>query len=441
MKKTFFAIAITAFCMAFYGCTVFETDTEALMKPPVFTEEQEKLNAALTEVIGESYSLKYPANGDMNSAFIFEDLDDDGEEEALAFYSLFDESTRINVLKKEGEGWVSVYEAAGFYGDIETIDFAEMDSRGKVLIVKWEQEAAIYRYGGERLITLYRTACDEMDIADINGDGYSEVIVFGSNLAGRNVLNVVHSSGGKIVASDDITTEYTNIFSVNEGRLHNGLGAYFMDSSISVYDGVVYLTEIITLEEGTANKYYIADFVEYSDEIEEEPQDSSVIVIVGGDYGKRGIFLRNTKVYCMDTNGDGVTEMPVEVRNDSAQGKTEEVFFIQYMQYDGEVSSAVWNGAANTEAGYLFAVPESWNEKVDITIDSSGNELVFSNIETGEEILRIFAVLKNDYQDKYEDYTLGAEDETKYYYIKASAAPESEFYIAPEDYEKSFIFI
>ena len=119
MKKLFLIAAVTMLALAFSGCNVLETDTEALMKPPVFTEEQEKLNAALTEVIGESYVLKYPETGEINSAFIFKDLDGDGTEEAMAFYSLLDESTRINILKNKDEKWVSVYEAAGFYGNIK----------------------------------------------------------------------------------------------------------------------------------------------------------------------------------------------------------------------------------------------------------------------------------------------------------------------------------
>ena len=93
MKKFLITAASLILCFVFSGCNVLEMDTEALMKPPVFTAEQEKLNAALTEVIGESYVLRYPKTGELNSAFIFKDLDGDGTEEAMAFYSVYDEST------------------------------------------------------------------------------------------------------------------------------------------------------------------------------------------------------------------------------------------------------------------------------------------------------------------------------------------------------------
>ena len=164
-------------------------------------------------------------------------------------------------------------------------------------------------------------------------------------------------------------------------------------------------------------------------------------MVVGGSYGKRGIFLRNTKVPCLDTNGDGIIEMPVEYREDYARDASDKIFFLQYMQYNGETSEIIWNGAANTEGGYLFSVPEKWNEKISVKTGSSSDEFVFTENKTENVVCEIFAVSKNDYQDKYEELILAAEDETKFYYVKSFVDEKSEFYIAPEKYSESFIFI
>lgn len=441
MKKLFVLLASFALCAALSGCTVFEMDPEALMHPPVFTEEQEKLNAALSEVIGEVYTLKYPKNGDINSAFVFYDLDEDGTEEALAFYSLLDDSTRINILKKENNEWTSVYEAAGFYGDIEKIDFAKIDGGGDALVVKWEKEAAIYRYSRERLETVYSTSCDGTDIADINGDGYMDIILFSSSISGKGFVNLVYSDGERTFVSEElsINASYSGIYSLSSGLLCNGKPAYFIDSS--VYEGV-YLTEMISFADEDFERTYIADYVESEgSDIVEEVESSGVIVITRGDYGKRGIFLRNTKVYCMDINGDGITEMPVEVREDYAQDATDDIFYLQYVQYNGTESFPVWNGIANTENGYLFTVPEEWNKTVNVSFGSTADELIFSDASTGEEILYIRAVLKSDYQDKYEDLFLAASDETKNYYVKSNTDPESGYYIPYDILKISFIFI
>ncbi len=440
MKKLFIMLAVLAICLAFSGCTVFETDTEALMKPPVFTAEQEKLNAALTNVIGESYILKYPKNGEQNSAFVFEDLDGDGVEEALAFYSLLDESTRVNVLKKEGENWKSVYEAAGFYGNIEKIDFVKIDEKYTAVAIKWEQEAAVYRYEKERLITMHRAECDGVEICDVNGDGFCEVVLFGGDLSGRNILNLVYSKEGEVTVTEtaNIHTEYEKIYSVTTGKISEDKTALFVD--FEIYEGV-YLTEIITLEGEKANRSFIADFVEYEDEEVRDESTSGTVVVIGGNYGKRGIFLRNTKVYCMDTNGDGIVEMPSEVREDYAQEKTEEIFLLQYMQYNGTESLPVWNGVANTAAGYIFALPESWNGKVFVEISSDGEEMTVREKESKKAILSVYSVSKSEYQDEYEDYILGDSKDDKNYYVKFAEENESKIEFNPEEFEINFIFI
>lgn len=440
MKKICLFAAVAALCLGLSGCTFFETDTEALMKPPVFTEEQEKLNAALMQVAGENYVLKYPAGEEANSAFIFRDLDNDGTEEAMAFYSLLDESTRINILARKGEEWVSVYEAAGFYGDIEKISFADIDGKGPALAVKWDQDAAVYRYENERLEMLFQSSCEGFEITDIDGNGKDEILLFRGSSVGRTLVNAVFSEDGKIIITEDtsINAEFGKILSVKNGTLSEGKNACFIDSVI--YEGV-YLTEIITLEEGRTVRHFIPDFIKFDDKEEETGYNTGgTIVIIGGDYGKRGILLRNTAVYCLDTNGDGIMEMPVEVREDYAREASDDIFFLNYMQCSGAEAESVWNGIANTENGYLFAIPEKWNKTVRAFITSSGDELTVTDKE-GRTILEVRAVLKSDYQDKYEEYFLAAENGDKNYYIKTFVTEESEFHLPEEELKNAFIFI
>ncbi|MBR2042213.1 MAG: hypothetical protein IJ945_07575 [Oscillospiraceae bacterium] len=440
IRKVLVVFAMLALCLAFSGCTVFETDTEALMRPPVFSEEQAKLNEALSAVIGENYSLKYPASGGANSAFIFRDLDEDGTDEAMAFYSTEDNNTRINILKSTGEGWVSVYEAAGFSGDIESIEFADIDEKSPAVVIKWAFEIGIYRFEGNRLERIHGSECYGSDIEDMDGDGYSDIIIFKGTNMDRSMLNVFHSHNEKTVLTEDVAThaEYGEIYSSSVGKLGDGRMAYFLDSEI--YEGV-YLTEFLTLEDNKVIEHTIDDFVEDETAEQEEEDESGIIVIVGGNLGKRRIFTRNTPVGCMDINGDGIMEFPVEVREDYAREASDKVYYLEYMQYDGTNSSAVWHGIANAEAGYLFSVPEFWNSAAEAVIDSSSGELRFKSIESGETILKIHSVLKSDYQDKYENYILAAENGEYNYYIEALAPEESKFYTDPAEFENCFTFI
>ncbi len=440
MKKILLVLASIFICLAFSGCSGYITDAESLMHPPLMSEEQEKLNAALTKVAGENYTLKYPETGETNSAFIFEDLDGDGEDEAMAFYSSVDESTRINILKRTDDDWESVYEAAGFSGEIKSIDFAEIDKDGTSILVKWEDKIGVYRYENKRLETIYSETCDGAEIVDINSDGYSDIVVFKETDMNRSLFSVIYSEGYGVTVTEDISihAQYDNIISAKTGNLDNNKKAYFIDSSI--YEGV-YLTEIITLEDGKPNRYTLADFVVYEEEEEEQETSSGTVIIIGGNLGKRGIFLRNTEVSCMDTNRDGIMEFPVEVREDYAKEKSSNIYYLQYMQVGEEEAYVVWNGIANTENGYLFALPIQWNERVTPSYSSLNNELVFSESETGKVIFKICAVPKSDYQDKYEDYILVAEDGTRNFYAKSFVDPEAPYYLDPEQYDEFFIFI
>ena len=441
MKKLFLVLAAALLVLAFSGCSVYETDTESLMRPPLMSEEQEKLNEALSKVAGENYTLKYPETGETNSAFVFKDLDMDGNKEAMAFYSSVDESTRINILKKEGDGWVSVYEAAGFSGEIKSIDFAEMDKNGTVLLVKWDDRIGVYRYKNNRLETIYSGNSSGATIADINKDGYSDIVVFKETDMNRSLFSVIYSDGAEVLMTEDISVhaQFDSIMSAKTAKLNSEKTAYFIDSVI--YEGV-YLTEIITLEEGELKRHTLADFVDYEEEEEEEPSENSgTIIIIGGNLGKRGIFLRNTAVSCMDTNKDGIMEFPVEVREDYAKEKNSNIYYLQYMQVAEETAYPVWNGVANSENGYLFALPIQWNDRVTPSFNSLNNELVFSETETGKVVFKICMVQKSDYQDKYEDYTLAAEDGTRNFYAKSFVEPETPFYLEPEQYENFFIFI
>lgn len=440
MKKIFMLMAVLALVFCFSGCSGLETDTESLMKPPLLSEEQEKLNAALTEVAGENYTLKYPKTGEMNSAFIFRDLDGDGTDEAMAFYSSVDESTRINVLKREKENWISVYEAAGFSGDIESAVFEKINEKNDVLIVRWENETGVYRFNKNRMETVYTSECDGEEIVDINGDGFKDIIFFKGNAMGRSFVNVLYCGEDGITVTEEINAhaQYDSIFSAASGKIDESRTVYFIDSEI--YEGV-YLTEIIALENGKAERYTIADFVEDEKKENTIEGSSGVIIIVGSNLGKRGIFLRNTKVPCMDIDGDGIIEMPVEVREDYASEKTDIIYYLQYVKLSGEKAVPVWNGIANSQSGYLFTLPENWNDKIGISFNSADNEMLFVNKDDGKVVMKICEADKSDYQDEYEDYVLAAESETKNYYVKSFTEPENEFYIDPETFDECFIFI
>ena len=434
MKKILLMFAAALFAVAFSGCSAFETDTEALMQPPSLTEEQAKLNDALTNVIGENFYLKYPLNGGSNSAFMFCDLDGDGSEEALAFYSSGDDTsgTRINILRQSEGDWVSVYEAAGSSGDISDVHFLDI-GKEKLLVVKWDKEVGIYDFVENRLEQLYMSPSDGIELADMNGDGIMDVVVFSGSYDGRCTARILYSSDGGMNISEGvyINAEYANIYSTASGGLGDGRIGFFVDSKI--YDNI-YLTEVLVLEGERTLRYTIASFI-----VEEEDETSSG---TGFIISKRGMYARNTAAVCMDIDNDGIIEMPVEIREDTATTENEKLYFIKYVKYDGKDALPVWYGFACGEEGYVFRLEEEWSEGIEIKYNAALGEYSFIDIENGEEVLSIRSARVGDYQDIYEENeVLAGKNGTKAVYITVRAKEGDKYYIAPQSCRERLLFI
>lgn len=436
-RKILLFLAALALAFAFSGCGTFEIDTEALMTPPSLTEEQTKLHFALSQVIGENYHLKYPSGDVASSAFMFSDLDGDGTEEALAFYSLDDENTRINILRKQGSDWISIYEAAGSSGDIQSVRFVELD-RENLLVVQWNQEAGVYRFVGDRLETLYSSLCDGIDIADLSGDGYGDILIFSNAFNGRSNLRIIYGDNGEMLVTEgvDLNAEYGMVYSTAVGDVGDGKIGYFIDAKL--HDNI-YLTEIITLEKEKARRYTIADLIPY--EPEEEPENSGGITLITR-YGPRGIYTRNTPAKCLDLNGDGIIEFPVEIREDAASQENKNYFYLQYMRFNGENSDPVWSGFVDPEEGFGFKLPESWAENVGISYNEAYGEYRFTAKESTTEVLRLRVAPKNEYQDRFEeDYVLLGENQTKVFSAFVPINADEPFYLDPSALKTRFSFI
>lgn len=436
MKKILLLFAAAFFVLGFSGCSAFETDTEVLMQPPSLTEEQAKLNDALTGVTGGDFYLKYPLNNGSNSAFMFCDLDNDGSEEALAFYSAGDDSsgTRINILRQSGGDWVSVYEAAGSSGDISDVHFLDT-GKEKLLVVKWDKEIGIYDFVSDRLEQLYMSPCDGIELADMNGDGVLDVIVFGGSYDNRFTARILYSSGDGMEISEAvyINAEYANIYSTAVGGLGDGRTGFFVDSKI--YDNI-YLTEVLVLEGERTLRYTIASFI-----VEEEEESSGTGFIIS----KRGMYARNTAAVCTDIDGDGIIEMPVEIREDTVTTDSYDesrIYFIEYVKYDGADALPVWYGFANGEDGYVFRLEQEWSSGVLIKYSQNFDEYAFIDIEKGEEVLSIRSVRAGAYQDIYEgDEVLAGKNGTKAFYVTVRAKEGDSYYISPESCKERFTFV
>lgn len=90
-------LAAALFCLS--GCSLTPTSMESLLSPPVRTEEQSEIYQALLSSVNTNISLVYPRSGEYTSAFVVEDIDGDGLEDALVFYQDQSQATSTTRLQ------------------------------------------------------------------------------------------------------------------------------------------------------------------------------------------------------------------------------------------------------------------------------------------------------------------------------------------------------
>lgn len=131
MKRILIVLACLVIPL-FTGCELTFSSVDNLMKPPKLTEEQNRIDAALRDSVGDAINLVYPKTGDYKSAFIVENIDDEDSTEAIVFYktNAGTGSVRMNILDQQNGEWVSVWDNTTVNGtEIEKVSFIKTGGR------------------------------------------------------------------------------------------------------------------------------------------------------------------------------------------------------------------------------------------------------------------------------------------------------------------------
>lgn len=189
MKRRLFAavLSVVLLVAAFSGCSPRRalSSPEKLMRPPVYYGENEGLREAFLSAAEQGAILKSPLSGDYRSAFVLCDLDNDGQEEALAFYVRASDKTmcRLMVLKKIDAVWRPLSDIRGQGGEVYTIEFADMDGDGAYeIIIRWslaegsDRILSVYGFQDGQLQSYASEPVRAMMTIDIDQDGCDEIL-------------------------------------------------------------------------------------------------------------------------------------------------------------------------------------------------------------------------------------------------------------------------
>lgn len=378
--KTFI---VSAVMLTMTGCT-FGTSIDNLMAPPKLSIEQEQIYNALTDAAGGAVSLKYPKSGKYLSAFIVEDIDGDGGNEAVVFYeknslAAPENTLRINILDRGENGkWRSVYDTPADGSEIERVMISQLGENQRVnliigssLINRSEKTASVYSYANGRLERTFSESYSFLDVTDLDNDGENEFLLLKGSVNDSPAATEAYKldlQGRYHKYRAELSDSFTEFDSVSYGSLDNGDTGLYIDA----VSGNGYIQTDIVYMNGRGLKSVFST-----------PSESYVT-------------LRPSGCRSFDVDGDMALEIPVQVISPGYEHSSEgeQLWLTNWLTVteSGRIEFK-YISYYSVGDGYIFIFPEKWRNKVTLRRDAINDEIVicaYENGEIGRELLRIY---------------------------------------------------
>lgn len=424
MKKSRLAIMLIAamITLIFSGCA--SSDIDELLALPQLSEEYLDLQTKIDEVIASGASYSAPSSGSYRQSVQLHDINGDGVSEAIAFFKVSGEKPmKIHIFRNLNGKYENVAVIDGDGTGIDSISYSDMDGDGWTeIIVGWKMGADIqmlniYSLKGFAVSSVAATDYSEYVSADIDRDNREEIIVIRHNksdFTGSVVMYSLNNDGETENCEARLSNGAESIAKVTTGLLSGGESALFVES---VYGGTGVITDVFIVNNGRVEN------------------------ISADSFGVSADTVRYYTVYCRDINNDGVMEIPIS-RALPIQGE------VSYRAIDwysfsahGIADIAVTTYHNYSDSWYLI-MPSSWRGLVTVRRDDSegGERAVVFSVWNGEDepvtdILKIYALSgenRIDAATRAGRQILKREDETIY---AAELLPGAEKWELSVDYQ------
>ncbi len=398
MKKINAVIILLCIVLMLSGCSNFRVaaSIDELISPIAASGDNAKVLSAVDEYCKGGYSIKIPAGGKYTTSFIFHDLDNDGVEEAVAFYEPSSDMGTVSmaVIKKSNSKWSVVENIESSATDVSCVDFCDLNDDGlKEIIVCW---SVVSKTTGFKL-NVYRQLSDSEDsyelktvsddvtasdfiCVDIDSDGVDELMVFCDGSSSEYPLAQLYSYADnkkKLLGSTKLDGTITSFESIVSAETDEGMCVY-ADAICS--DGSSMVTEFIYWSD-----YYdsiISPFYSYSSSRTTETERSSMIT-------------------CSDIDGDGVVEIPVDADKSDLPS---EISAQNWMVYGNTVLTHKSYSLSCSRDGFVILVPDDYFKNIKIEYDSD-NRIFRVKDENDADVFEILTVVKTSYDSDDEKYS------------------------------------
>ena len=424
--KKFISIALcVTMLLLSSGCSLNFFSVESLMSPPSQSGKNGEVQEAFKKLMAEkTVQLRTPQSGDYQTSFVLFDVNADGQEEAIVFYtdSAIDTSVRMSFMECVNETWIISGDVKGGGSGVYDVSFSDMDNDGVYeILVGW----TLFDTKTAKIVSIYEVAVGDNGVYILNTLGneyynFKSVTDFNGDEKDDLVLVYLDDTG-------ETQKSYFRCFSLSKNNEFVKYGDVELDNHISSVSKIQYDT---VRRGGEECKRVFIDCLKtetsmFTEMLYWDFEDLKIVRYIKNPITST---LRSSKVFCRDIDGDGLLEIPSNTKLNGDEKlltvkKSGEQFTFTMLEWRNCISDKS-EGSVNTVFNpidtYLYRVTRV--DEVTVFYDSLNQSLKFClwDAEEGlvkDELLSIsFRTEKDEAQAKGKKL-LKNERGTFYYYI------------------------
>lgn len=364
------------------GCGSLEFDTVKLMSPPDTTGDEAVIQQLISDsASGEPYTLKYPQRGDYGSAVILYDIDNDGLDEAVAFYQI----NKINetfihmlVMDQSENQWQVLSNQSVTASEVDQVQFCDTTGDGnKEIIVGYNSYSdnlnQLYDYSvsDQGIVTAQKIDYNysEMITGDFNSDSVGEIFLISTdtteNTSVAKLLKYDTDKKYTMIGQVNLNQSATSYVQVKYGSIDKNTYGVFIDS---IRSGSNYCTEVV---------YYDNDTKQLKNPLDDK--DSITL----------NPTLRKDDIVSNDVDNDGNIEIPRTINmsdkiNIDAIDKNYDIYNLtswNALNTSTDTLNDKFDSLIDEDNGYYYVVPDDFESNVVVLKNKTDDSVIFEQIQ------------------------------------------------------------
>lgn len=392
LRKILCVFIVLCIAVSMSGCSLYVVSLDKLLRAPMSDPDIEK---TINKKLGSAITLLSPSIKDDNndsdylsSTFNYADLDSDGKEEVICFYSEKSAPEKIHVLilKTVEDKWEIVSDTVGSGNEILSLLVVDLsDSGSKQIVTTWKYvekkilNISSFSSESNGIAALCKDMrFDEIEMVDVDSDDYSEILVISYDPSSFTDGNVSFLSVLDVDASGKVSV-------LDQSDLPSGCNScelnYSKGSAETPFTVFLDYSDDHNLRHSSVYYWNITEgkLVNLSDGASVQKISSS-----GKNYVSTFNSSRVSPSKCADINNDGVIDVPFSKTFSQEDGVENRLSYIQWNKIvfskDG---ICAFSDAASEKRVYIddvnfLKIPAYFDDSKFFAFSQGENKWVFS---------------------------------------------------------------